>query len=318
MKNRLLTLAALSLSVMLGLSACTGGAGSAEQDGGTKTGNDSGNALDIEKVNTFEEITANPEVQKLIPDQYKSGGFTIVLSAASPPLNFFSSDGTTVLGSNADITRALIRVMGVDAEIVAVPFDSIIPGLLSEKYAIAMAAMVPTEERLKQLDMIPFVSGGSAVGVAPGNPDDLSLKMLCGKRLAVVAGSTQATLELPALNEEYCSEADQIQAVTMQDANQTRLALNTGRVDAFMGDSIAMSYAEASGDAKFEMLPEEIVREGEYGNLTAAAAAKGSDLTPALEKALQVFVDMPEYEEILQRWGLDEYMVAKGDVRTLG
>lgn len=308
--------AALALLLALGLSACSGDTGSPGDPSDTNAPDEADTALDIEEVNTFDEIKADPDVEALIPDSYKSGDFTMALSAGAPPQTFVSEDGHTSLGSNADIARLLVRVMGIDAELVSVPFDAIIPGMVSGKYTVAMASMTPTAERLEQMDMIPFTSGGSAIAVPSGNPDGLSLDSLCGASVAVAAGTIQATVELPALNEN-CAGKDPISVVSVPDTNQAILALSNGRADAFMGDGVPLAYAVRSGEVNFDVLPDEITREGQYGNLLAMGVPKDSDLTPALVSAMQVVVAMPEYTEIFEKWGMDGYELDDSQIEQL-
>lgn len=206
--------------------------------------------------------------------------------------------------------------MGIDAELVSVPFDGIIPGLVSGKYTVAMASMTPNADRLQQMDMIPFTSGGSAIAVPSGNPKDLSLDGLCGASVAVAAGTIQATVELPALN-DACAGKEPINIVTVPDTNQAILALSNGRADAFMGDGVPLAYAKRTGDVNFELLPDVITREGGYGNILAMGVPKDSDLTPALVSAMKIVAAMPEYTEIFERWGMDGYQLEEAQIEQL-
>lgn len=278
--------------------------------------------IDIEKVTTFDEIDPYPEVQELLPEWAKNEKITVALSAAAPPTTFVSADGETSLGLNADITRALVRVMGIDAELTSVPFDGIIPGLASGKYKWSMASMSPTAERLEVLDMVAFTKGGTSIAVPDGNPKDLTVDTLCGLRMAVGVGTIQATRQLPDFSEDLCVSQgeDAIIPVEVPNPNQALLALSSGRVDAFMGDGVPLAYAEQANDGEFDILEDKSLNEGSSRDsalevtLGAMAVPKDSDFTPALLEAMTVLQTLPQYQEIYERWGMGDYSLDAADV----
>ena len=65
-------------------------------------------------------------------------------------------------------------------------------------------------ERLEVLDMITYWEAGSSLIVEKGNPLDLSLadESICGKKLAVMTGSSQQQDYLPLISED-CEAAGQ-------------------------------------------------------------------------------------------------------------
>ncbi|MGO1971431.1 MAG: transporter substrate-binding domain-containing protein [Propionibacteriaceae bacterium] len=315
----------LGLALTLGLVGCTsnsiGDAGDPAASQGS--GNDGG--IDLEKVTTFDEIEPYPEVQELLPERIKNEKVTISLSAAAPPTTFVSSDGKTSLGLNADITRALVRIMGIDAELTSVPFDTIIPGLASKKYQWSMASMSPTAERLEVLDMVTFTKGGTSIALPLGNPKDLTLDTLCGVRMAVGVGTIQATRQLPDLNKDQCESQgkEAIVPVEVPNPNQALLALSSGRVDAFMGDGVPLSYAQKANDGQFEILEEDSLNEGSSRDsalevtLGAMAVPKDSDFTPALVEAMKVLQGLPQYKAIYDRWGMGDYALEADEVMQI-
>ncbi|WP_067135684.1 transporter substrate-binding domain-containing protein [Microtetraspora malaysiensis] len=270
----------------------------------------------FEQADTFPQIQPNPEVEALLPAELKqSKKITIVLTAGAPPTSFISPDGKTSLGLNADIGRALARTMGVEPTLVSIPLDGIIPGLQSKKYDMAVASMSPSPERLEVLDMVAFTKGGSAIAVPAGNPKGLSSKTLCGLQVGVGVGSFQATTRLPKLSEEACTSQGQpaIKPVELPDQSQVLLALSSGRIDAVMADGPVLGYAQKTQDTKFEVLQDE-------SNLTSTggmAVVKGSELTPAVVKAMEVLHGLPEYNKIYEKWGMPGYALPAAELGQL-
>lgn len=308
------------LAGAIGCAPTSDGGASPEATDSVANGN-----IDIEKVTTFDEIDPDPDVQKLLPDSVRDGKVTIALSAAAPPTTFVGADGKTSLGLNADITRALVRIMGIEAELVSVPFDSIIPGLASKKYQWSMASMSPTKERLEVLDMVTFTKGGTSIAVPVDNPKELTLDTLCGVRMGVNIGSIMATRQLPDLNEDLCTSQgrDAIVAVEVPSTNEGLLALSSDRIDAYMGDGVPLTYAYRVNEGQFELLEDDSLNAGSARDsalqvsIGAMAVPKNSDFTPALVEAMKVLQAMPQYQAIYERWGMDEFALTADEVEQI-
>ncbi|MFI6887341.1 transporter substrate-binding domain-containing protein [Streptosporangium canum] len=279
--------------------------------GGQATG-----AASLEQIAAFTQIQPDPRVQALLPaDVKQSKKITMVLSAGAPPTSFVSGDGKTSLGVNADIGRALARVMGLEPTLVSVSLDGIIPGLQSKKYDMALASMSPSPERLEVLDMVAFTKGGSAIAVPTGNPGKLTSTTLCGLQVGVAVGSFQATTRLPKLSEESCESQGKpaVKGVELPDQNQVLQAMASGRVAAVMADGPVLGYAQKTQGAKFEVLKDE-------SSLTSTggmAVLKGSDLTEALVKAMEVLHSRPEYQQIYDKWGMSGYALPAAELGRL-
>lgn len=319
---------ALSLSVALaaGLAGCSEASETTPDGSSTDSATPGdGNGIDIQKVTTFEEIEPYPEVQELLPERITNEKITVALSAAAPPTTFVGADGKTSLGLNADITRALVRIMGIDAELTSVPFDGIIPGLASGKYPWSMASMSPTAERLEVLDMVAFTKGGTSIAVPDGNPEELTVDTLCGVRMAVGVGTIQATRQLPDFSKDLCESQgnEAIIPVEVPNPNQALLALSSGRVDAFMGDGVPLSYAEQVNSSEFDILEDDSLNEGSSRDsalevtLGAMAVPRDSDFTPALVAAMKVLQSLPQYQAIYDRWGMGDYALAADEVMQI-
>lgn len=270
-----------------------------------------------ESSQTEPDITleANPEVQELLPASLaEKGEINIVGSQGSPPTSYGNDTGEPE-GLNPDIARAIADVMGLEPNISLITTDGIVPGLQSKKYDLAVASMSPSPERLEVLDMVAFTKGGSAIAVPSGNPEGLTSRTLCGLKIGVSNGSYQATHRIPELNEQECSSQgkEDIEVVTLPDQAQALLSLSTNRVDGVMADGPVLAYARATQDEQFDTLEDE-------SNLTSTggmATLKEGDLTPALEMAMEVLWNSPEYAEIYKKWGMDDYMLPEDELGEL-
>ena len=78
------------------------------------------------------------------PAAIKSKGtIAIAMDATYPPDEFIASDGSTIVGMDADLATAISQVMGLKPKLVNVTFDDIIPGLQSSAGAHPSTAWGP-------------------------------------------------------------------------------------------------------------------------------------------------------------------------------
>jgi polar amino acid transport system substrate-binding protein len=195
-------------------------------------------------------------------------------------------------------------------------FDTIIPGIDGGRYDFTATSMAATPERLKVLDMIDYVKGGSAVAVAAGNPQNLSNDTLCGKNIAVTQGSTQQLRHLPNVSKWTCEEKGKpsINPVTLPNIQDALTQLSSRRVDGVFYDAGALEWAQIQQPSAFTVLSPRVDTRTNTNN--AMALKKGSPLTPALQKAIQSVLDSPEYKESLEYWGLDESAITEAKIRV--
>ncbi len=87
-------------------------------------------------------------------------------------------DGDEIVGIDVEIAEAIAEKLGMELEIVDIAFDSIIPGVMGEKYDIGMAGMTVTDERKEQVNFSDsYATGVQVVIVTEDSPitsvDDL-------------------------------------------------------------------------------------------------------------------------------------------------
>lgn len=255
----------------------------------------------VDKFDAFDRVAADPGAAAKLPGSVKQAGkLVVVMNAASAPDEFYATDNKTVIGLNADLARAIGRVLGTPVEIQDVQFDGIIPGLSAKRFDMAIASMAATNPRLQVLDMIRYGEWGSSIAVAAGNPLALTSENLCGHKIAVQQASIQADKRLPELSARTCESVGKpkIEAVVLPSQNDAILQLGSGRVDGVYADTPVLAYATVQQPGKLEL--------GSELNRSAVSIGlpKGSALTPAVQAALQVLMNSPVYGEIFAKWGL--------------
>jgi polar amino acid transport system substrate-binding protein len=306
MKTRTIT-AAAGIAVLLALTAC----------GGTATGTQE---TDIPKTQNTADISEGVEADEaavaLLPQPVKDKGELIVaMDLSSPPTTFLAEDNVTPIGVNPDIARLVAKKLGLKLKFQNTTFDTIIPGIDGGRYDFTATTMSATPERLKVLDMIDYLKGGSAVMVAAGNPLNLTNDSLCGKNIAVTKGSTQQLKHLPNVSEWTCTSQGKpaINGVTLPNVQEALTQLHSKRVDGVFYDAGALAWAQIQQPESFTVLEPRM--DTRTNTTVAVGLKKGSPLTPALQKALQSVLESPEYKKSLDYWGLGESAITEAKIR---
>ena len=302
--------AAAGLAVVLSLSAC----------GGAATGTQ---PADIPKTQNTRDVSegVQPDAAAvaLLPESYKSKGeITVAMDLSSPPMTFLAEDNTTPIGLNPDLARLVAKKLGLKLKFENTAFDTIVPGIDGGRYDFTATTMSATEERLKVLDMIDYLKGGSAVAVAKDNPLKLTNETLCGKNIAVTKGSSQQLKHLPNVSKWTCEEKGQpainaINAITLPNVQEALTQLDSKRVDGVFYDASALAWANEQQPGHFAILTPRM--DTRTNTNVAMGVKKGSPLTPALQEAIQSVLGSPEYKEALKYWGLDESAITEAAKR---
>ncbi|MFJ5700608.1 ABC transporter substrate-binding protein [Arthrobacter sp. NPDC093139] len=299
--------AAAGLAVLLALTAC----------GGPATGTQ---GADIPKTQNTRDISEgvqpDPAAVALLPESYKAKGeITVAMDLSSPPMTFLAEDNTTPIGVNPDLARLVAKKLGLKLKFENTAFDTIIPGIDGGRYDFTATTMSATPERLKVLDMINYLKGGSAVAVPHGNPNNLTNDTLCGKNIGVTKGSTQQLKHLPNVSKWTCEEKGKpaINGVTLPNVQEALTQLDSKRIDGVFYDASALAWANEQQPNHFTILEPRM--DTRTNTNVAMGVKKGSPLTPALQKAIQSVLESPEYKESLEYWGLAESAITEAKIR---
>jgi polar amino acid transport system substrate-binding protein len=237
-----------------------------------------------------------------VPADVKSKGtLTIAADASYAPNEFVKPGGKDVVGMDADLGKAIAGKLGLTAKITNATFDGIIPGIASGKYDLGMSSFTDTKEREGTVDFVDYFTAGTSFYVkASGGPAINSLADLCGHKVAVEKGTTQA--DDATAQGKKCK----VTVLVYPDQNGANLAISSGRADVGMADSPVAAYQvkQSAGTFKISGPP--------YGTAPYGIAIdKGSDLVKPVQAALASLIADGTYTKILNTWG-----IADGAIKT--
>lgn len=247
------------------------------------------------------------KVAAAVPAAIKSKGTLKVAADATYPPNEFIKPGTkTVVGMDADLAKALAGVMGLKAEVVNATFDGIIPGLAAGKYDLGVSSFTDTKEREKVVDFVTYFTAGTSFYVkAKGGPAIGSLADLCGKKVAVEKGTTQA--DDATAQSKKCTAAGKpaVNVLVFPDQNGANLALSSGRAEVGMADSPVAAYLVRQSGGQFKLSGPS------YGTAPyGIAIPKDSGLAPPVLAGMKALIANGTYAAILKQWGLSDGAIA--------
>jgi polar amino acid transport system substrate-binding protein len=276
---RAAALAAAAIAAALGLAAC-----------GDSNSSKSSTAA----------TSANASVAAQVPAAVKSKGtLTVAADATYAPNEFIAADGKTVTGMDADLAKALVTAMGLKTKVVNATFDAIIPGLAAGKYDVGMSSFTDTKEREKTVDFVTYFTAGTSFFVKSDGPAINTLADLCGHKVAVEKGTTQA--DDSTAQDKKCSAAGKgpVKVLVFSDQNGANLALSSGRADVSMADSPVAAYQVKQSQGKFK-LSGAAYATAPYG----IAIPKTSGLAKPMLAALKAVMADGTYASILKKWGV--------------
>lgn len=246
-------------------------------------------------------VQTDPSIASQVPASVKSSGsLTVAADATYPPDEFIASDGKTVIGMDADLAKAIAQLMGLQAAVQNVTFDSIIPGLAAGKYDLGMSSFTDTKEREKTVDFVTYLTAGSSIYVkATGGTNFTSLDELCGHKVAAEKGTTQQD-DITTQDQKCKAEGKPgVTGVILPDQNGVNLALSSGRADAAMADSPVAAYIAERSNGQFKVSGGPFPPEP-YG----IAIPKNSGLAQPVLAAMKALIADGTYKKILDYWGL--------------
>ncbi|MGY1592168.1 ABC transporter substrate-binding protein [Geodermatophilus sp. SYSU D00708] len=316
-RTRTRTAAALAVSSAVFFSACTSSAEiEADQRADTAAAaSEAGETAPALEVDTSPEQAGrvatdeDPDAAALVPaDIAADGTLTVgVVGTGEPPLGFLADDNATVVGSEVDIASLVADSLGLELEVVNVAWEQWPLGVQSGDLEAVFSNVGVNNERLQLFDFATYRQGVMAFTAKPGSGLSITgAEDIAGLTVAVGSGTNQERILLDwnARNEAAGLEPAQLEYYA--NAADALLALQSGRIDTYIGPNPNAVYQQSVGDV-------EIVGTVNAGwpdtTYVAATSLKGNGLVAAFEAALQHVFEDGTYAQTLERWGLSDEAV---------
>ncbi|MGW1023005.1 ABC transporter substrate-binding protein [Streptomyces sp. NPDC002577] len=266
--------------------------------------------------------SAAPLADKLPKEIRDKGVIKVGSDIAYAPVEFKDDSGKTV-GIDPDLADAMGKQLGVKFDFENGTFDTLITGLRSKRYDIAMSAMTDTKDRQEGVDsdtgkkvgegvdFVDYFNAGVSIYTPKGKTQGIKTwDDLCGKKIVVQRGTVSH--DLAKAQAKKCPPGKKLSIEAFDNDQQAQTRLRSGGADAGSSDFPVAAYAvKTSGGGKdFEIVGEQ-VEAAPYG----IAVAKGNtELRDALQAALDAIIKNGEYDKIISKWGVTDGAVTEATV----
>jgi polar amino acid transport system substrate-binding protein len=238
----------------------------------------------------------NAKDAALVPAALKHVTWQVATDASYPPDEFFR--GTTMVGFDLDLMKALATTLGVKYKENNVTFATIIAGIQGGRYQIGNSSFTPTLARQKQVNFVDYYQAGEGVYVKSTSKFVFkNLQSFCGHKVAVEATTTEQT---DAANVK-CAGGKKVNVEIFQTQNQANTAVESGQADAGFLDSQVAGYVVATAKGIFKLTGSP-VNVAPYGIATAKTPS-GLQLAKSIDAAMKTLVANGTYNAILKQWG---------------
>ena len=215
------------------------------------------------------------------------GKLVMATNAEFPPYEYY--EGDKIVGIDAEVAQLLADKLGLELEIKDIDFNSIVPGVQSNKYDIGMAGMTVTEDRLKKVSFSDSYATGVQVVIVPENSDIKSLDDLEGKMIGVQEATT---------GDIYASDEFGDENVTKyQNGALAVEGLKTGKVNCVIIDNEpAKAYVAANEGLK--------ILETEYAveDYAICVNKENTELLEKINKAMDELIESGEFQKVVDKY----------------
>lgn len=293
------------LAAALALTACSNG-GSGEP----APGDESSAPASTDRSYDVSGVEKVDELAEQVPQEIRDRGKLIIGAAIDyAPAEFRAEDLQTAIGYDVDLGKALGRVLGLETEVSAAEFASLLPGIGS-KYDIGISSFTITDERTASYNMIAYVEVGSSFAVRTGNPEGFDPDALCGQSIAVQNGTWQHE-DLDAKSKE-CTDAGEEAIDVLVYSSQSDVTTNVigNKAVAFYADSTVSDYAVALTNGQLEVVGG--VRDSAPQGIVVAQ--DDVELTKAVQGAMQHLMDDGTWQAIMESWGTEDAVLTTAEL----
>lgn len=250
----------------------------------------------------IEGIEPSESAAALLPEAFAADGIKFVTSVGYPPMEEWGTNKKDIVGVDPAIAHAIARKLGASMTLEDQEFNSMIPGLMSNRYDVLMSSMTDNAERQETTTFVDYVSAGNAFLVGVGNPENIATPAdLCGKVIAVVDSGSSAGLA-----DEFskqCTDAGKAayEVLRFDGDSGANLAVQSGRAVATITDFPVAAARAADPENKMEA----VAIEGGESLWGIGIDNSDADLAKAVQAALQELIDDGTYVELLKAWNVE-------------
>jgi polar amino acid transport system substrate-binding protein len=267
----------------------TGCVQNTEGGGGGAPGSSGGAELDV---------SVSEAASALVPEEISSSGTLRVGTDATYAPNQYAGPDGEPIGWEVDLVEAIGDKLGLEVEWSKEGFDQIIPKVTGGTLDMGSSSFSDTVERQESVDFVDFYEAGlqyvRGVDVEPLGDS------LCGLKIGAQATTTSDDYLMAASEECEANGEAPIELIKKDGQDEATNDVVLGNTDYMLADSPIAQNSVLQAEDKI-VLEGDIFDAAPYGFVFA----KDTELTDAVQVAVQELIDEGTYAQILEEWGVE-------------
>jgi polar amino acid transport system substrate-binding protein len=256
-----------------------------------------------------------------LPAAVRESGKLVVGSGSAgggqPPLAFTADDNKTPVGVDIDFAYLVGSILGLRVEIQTTSWENLFLGMDSGKYQAGISNIGVSELRKEKYDFATYRLGLHAWEAKKGSGLKITQPAdIAGKTVAVSSGTLQEAILLDWNKQNVAAGLKPASPKYYQSATDYYLALESGRIDLYLGPNPTATYHVATSGKT------EIVGTVSSGypiqGLVGVTTKKDSGLAKPFADALNAAIQDGSYAKVLAKWHLETEAVPKSLVNPPG
>ncbi|MCL2810122.1 MAG: ABC transporter substrate-binding protein [Treponema sp.] len=231
------------------------------------------------------------------------GVLTVGVEVGYPPMEYYDTDGITLLGFDIELTKALAEKLGLEVRYIDTAWEGILAGLDANRYDIAVNITILPERERRYNFTKPYISSWMTIVTNNNSSFDINMVEDIAGLKAAFQGDTTA---------QYFAEGLAGYGIIFTQYSYDKIIycfeeLRLGRVDFIIVDNIAASYYIERENSPFQ-----IAWQGPPHEYIGFCLKKGNDaLTTAIDNALDELYKDRTYEYIYNRIFNKDFIIGR-------
>lgn len=246
------------------------------------------------------DVTASEALRAELPaDLRETGVLRVGGRWDAPPYAFFPEGTEDWTGFEADLTRGVAKLLGLELELQPVTNEQTLIGIQSGKYDIGVGFYADLEAREETVTFVTYLNNIFGIIVAKGNPHNIKeVADACGLRTIQTGGNFDYA---GALN-RVCAERGRPDATRVQVAEGVSglLALKSNQIDVYFQSYGQQKYFESVVEEPIIAL---VAPEIGFTGMGLIIAKERKDLQEAVLGAVQELYRIGYYDKLIEKWG---------------
>jgi polar amino acid transport system substrate-binding protein len=258
-------------------------------------------------------------IAALVPAAIRGRGTLVVGTTGNgtPPLSFRADDDKTVIGVEPDLAQLVADVLGLRLDLQATSWENLFLSVENRQFDAGFSNITVTEERKDKYDFATYRKDTIAFEVrSEKNITVQGPKDIAGLTVGVSAGTNQEQILLRWDQQNRAAGLSPVKFQYYQATSDYYLALQSGRIDAYVGPNPTSAYHVAV-DGKTKIVGT-VSGGGTIPADIAAMTKKDDGLVKALQQALETEIRNGQYAEVLKRWNLGSEAVPSSEINPPG